>query len=126
MRFLGTAKIGRLVANGITYPQLRLPKQKTDTIGDKACIYETSHEGKQAFLIVTERDASEERTLFKKSEQFLKTEESVQCGEKADRPQTTRRGGVAWLSYGPVEATTRVRISPSAFCFFYRARDNAQ
>ncbi len=52
MRFVGKAKIGKLSAKGITYPQLRLPPNYSDSIGQVADVIETEHDGKRAFLIV--------------------------------------------------------------------------
>ena len=72
MEFIGTSKIGMLSAKGFQYPQLRLPKRYSNTIGNIANIYETEHEGKQAFLIVTECNVPTEDTVLKPSEEVLK------------------------------------------------------
>ena len=77
MEFVGKSKIGRLSAKGITYPQLRLPHQYSSTIGNVAGVFETEHEGKQAFLIVTERAVLKEDTVLKPSEEVLKPVEKT-------------------------------------------------
>ena len=63
MQLIGKSKIGKLRAKGITYPQLRLPKSYSQAIGDMASIFETRHEGKQAFLIVTEHSMPSDDTF---------------------------------------------------------------
>jgi hypothetical protein len=70
---VGKSKIGRLNAKNISYPQLRLPHQYFSTIGDIASVFETQHEGKQAFLIVTEHAVPNQDTVLKPSEKVLKT-----------------------------------------------------
>jgi hypothetical protein len=56
MQHIGKSKIGSLSARkGVRYPQLRLPQQCSDVIGDMADIFETERDGKRAFLIVSER-----------------------------------------------------------------------
>ncbi len=126
MRYIGKAKIGKLISKGTAYPQLRLPRQYSQVIGDVADVHETEYDGKHAFLVVTEKALPHNSTVLNPSEKSLKPKERVQSLEQPIKPQKSRRGGVAWLSYGPVEATTRVRISPSAFCFFNGARSDAQ
>jgi len=37
---------------GSTYPVVRLPQDRVDVIGEPVTLYETVHEGQQAFLIV--------------------------------------------------------------------------
>ena len=65
MQHIGKSKIGKLSAKGIDYLQLRLPKLYFDAVGKTACIYETEHEGRQAFLIVTEQSVPKEDTVLK-------------------------------------------------------------
>ncbi len=72
MLLIGRSKIGKLSAKGINYPQLRLPKRYFDSVGKTASIYETEHEGRQAFLIVTEQSMPKEDTVLKPSEEVLK------------------------------------------------------
>ena len=72
MQLIGKSKIGKLSAKGNDYPQLRLPKLYFDAVGKTACIYETEHEGRQAFLIVTEHSVPKEDTVLKPSEEVLK------------------------------------------------------
>ncbi len=52
MQFVGKSKIGKLSAEGTPYPQLRLPREYSDIIGQVADVIETEHDGKRAFLIV--------------------------------------------------------------------------
>jgi uncharacterized small protein (DUF1192 family) len=72
MQLIGKSKIGKLSAKGNDYPQLRLPKLYYDAVGKTARIYETEHEGRQAFLIVTEQSVPKEDTVLKPSEEVLK------------------------------------------------------
>ena len=72
MQLIGKSKIGKLSAKGIDYPQLRLPKLYFDAVGKTANIYETEHEGKQAFLVVTESSVPKKATVLKPSEEVLK------------------------------------------------------
>ncbi len=46
---------------------------------------------------------------------FLFQNKSIFELKNENEVKNESRGGVDWLSYGPVEATTRVRIPPSAF-----------
>jgi len=56
MRFIGKSKIGRLSAKkGKIYAQIRLPPQLADIIGDIADVFETEHDDKRAFLLVTKQ-----------------------------------------------------------------------
>jgi len=65
MQLIGKSKIGSLSARkGVSYPQLRLPQQCADVIGDTADIFETESDGKRAFLIVTDQTACQKMTLF--------------------------------------------------------------
>jgi len=66
------SKIGKLSAKGNNYPQLRLPRRYVNTVGEVADVFETEHEGKQAFLIVTEHSVPKEDTVLKPSEEVLK------------------------------------------------------
>jgi len=72
MQHIGKSKIGKLSAKGIDYPQLRLPLQYANTVGEIADVFETEHEGKQAFLIVTEQSVPKEDTVLKPTEEVLK------------------------------------------------------
>jgi hypothetical protein len=72
MEPVGKSKIGKLSAKGHSYPQLRLPQRYVSTVGEIADVFETEHEGKQAFLIVTERGVPKEDTVLKPSEEVLK------------------------------------------------------
>ncbi len=65
IQFIRTAKIGKLSVKGNDYPQLRLLQQFVDTIGQRANVFETEHEGKQAFLIVTEHIVPKENMVLK-------------------------------------------------------------
>ena len=72
MQHIGKSKIGKLSAKGNDYPQLRLPLQYANTVGEIADVFETEHEGKQAFLIVTEQSVPKEDTVLKPTEEVLK------------------------------------------------------
>ncbi len=77
MQNIGKSKIGKLSAKGNDYPQLRLPLQYANTVGEIADVFETEHEGKQAFLIVTEQSVPKEDTVLKPTEEVLKPCASV-------------------------------------------------
>jgi hypothetical protein len=68
MQHIGKSKIGKISAKGNDYPQLRLPLQYANTVGEIADVFETEHEGKQAFLIVTEQSVPKEDTVLKPTE----------------------------------------------------------
>ncbi len=72
MEPIGKSKIGKLSAKGNNYPQLRLPQRYVNTVGEVADVFETEHEGKQAFLIVTEHGVPKEDMVLKPSEEVLK------------------------------------------------------
>ena len=77
MEFIGTSKIGKLSVKGFDYPQLRLPKSCSRAIGDLANIFETEYGGKQAFLIVTEKDMSNSDMVLKPSSKVLKPKAEI-------------------------------------------------
>ena len=72
MQHIGKSKIGKISAKGNDYPQLRLPLQYANTVGEIADVFETEHEGKQAFLIVKEQSVPKEDTVLKPTEEVLK------------------------------------------------------
>jgi hypothetical protein len=72
MQHIGMSKIGKLRVKHINYPQLRLPQQYFDVIGDVASVFETDHDGKKAFLIVTEQNMSKDNTVLKPNSEVLK------------------------------------------------------
>ncbi len=75
MRFVGKSKIGRLSAKkGKIYAQIRLPPQLADTIGDIATIFETEHNGKRAFLLVT-KSVPNDNTVLQLNEKVVKSED---------------------------------------------------
>ena len=116
LQYVGDAKIGA-TGNGGTYPQLRLPKAHADLIGKTAHLFEITKDGQTVFLISTGDGLNQ-------STEGLNQSEEAKLPKRENPHGTIRlsrlcRGGVAWLSYGPVEATTRVRISPSAFVFLF-------
>ncbi len=54
MRKIGSSRIGRHAPKpGFAYPTIRLPQDHAGIIGETVTLFETEHEGKQAFLIVT-------------------------------------------------------------------------
>ena len=121
LQYVGDAKIGKLTGNGGTYPQLRLPKTYAKLIGKTAHLFEITKDGQTAFLISTGDGLNP-------STEGLNQSEEAKLPKRENPHGTIRlsrlcRGGVAWLSYGPVEATTRVRISPSAFEFSVFVQD---
>ena len=60
MRKIGSSRIGRHAPKpGFTYPTIRLPQDRADTIGETVTLYETSHGGKIAFLIVLDNAVSQ-------------------------------------------------------------------
>ena len=115
VHYVGDAKIGKLNGNGGKYPQLRLPKTHAHLIGKKAHLFEITKDGQTAFLISTTEGLNQSAEGLNQSEEAKLPKREHPHGIR--RLSTMCRGGVAWLSYGPVEATTRVRISPSAFVF---------
>jgi hypothetical protein len=115
LHYVGDAKIGKVTGNGGTYPQLRLPKTHAHLIGKKAHLFDITKDGQTTFLISTDKSLNQ-------STEGLNLNEEAKLPKRENPHGIIRlsrlcRGGVAWLSYGPVEATTRVRISPSAFGF---------
>ena len=46
--------------------------KNANTVGEIADVFETEHEGKQAFLIVTEQSVPKEDTVLKPTEEVLK------------------------------------------------------
>src|SRR5665647_328112 len=78
MQHIGKSKIGSLSARkGVSYPQLRLPQQCADVIGDTADIFETESDGKRTFLIVTNQALSNSDTVLKHLHSVLKQCEGV-------------------------------------------------
>jgi hypothetical protein len=72
VHFIGKAKIGKLSAKGNYYPQLRLPQRYSNIVGETARVFETEHEGKRAFLMVTEQKQPKNDTVLKPGEKVLK------------------------------------------------------
>jgi hypothetical protein len=72
VKFIGKSKIGKLSAKGIEYPQLRLPKNYSQTIGNVAKILEMQYDGRRAFLIVTEQSVSSDNVVLKNDREVLK------------------------------------------------------
>jgi hypothetical protein len=57
MRFVGNSKISKIQPKPNTpYPLLRLPQEFKDFVGEYASIFATDYEGKQAFLVVLDKD----------------------------------------------------------------------
>ena len=54
-----------------------MPQQYANIIGEIADVFEIEHQGKQAFLIVTERAVLKEDTVLKPSEEVLKPVEKT-------------------------------------------------
>ena len=73
MQYVGTSKIGRLSAKkDKIYAQIRLPPHLTDTIGEIAKIFETEHNGKRAFLLVTNQSVLSSNTVLQYDEKVVK------------------------------------------------------
>ena len=73
MQYVGTSKIGRLSAKkDKIYAQIRLPPQLTDTIGEVADIFETKHNGRRAFLLVTNQSMLDNNTVLQHDEKVVK------------------------------------------------------
>lgn len=73
MQHIGKSKIGSLSARkGVRYPQLRLPKQCSEIIGNTADIFETERDGKRAFLVVTGQTVPSNDNVLKQNEDVLK------------------------------------------------------
>ena len=64
MEYLGKTKIGRFSAKpNVIYPQLRLPQDCQNVIGETAYAYATEHEGKKAFIFVLQdREEREDKS----------------------------------------------------------------
>ena len=83
MQLIGKSKIGSLSARkGVRYPQLRLPQQCSDVIGEMANIFETESEGKRAFLIVTDQAMPKGDSVLKQSEEVLKHVEKTDANAR--------------------------------------------
>jgi len=73
MQYIGTSKIGRLSAKkDKIYAQIRLHPQLTDTIGEIADIFETKHNGKRAFLLVTNQSVLDDNMVLQFDEKVVK------------------------------------------------------
>ena len=65
MQYVGTTKIGRLSAKkDKIYAQIRLPPQLVGTIGQVADIFETKHNGRRAFLLVTNQSMLDNNMVY--------------------------------------------------------------
>ena len=74
IQYIGTSKIGRLSAKkDKIYAQIRLPPQLVGTIGQVADIFETKHNGKRAFLLVTNQSMLDDNTVLQFDEKVVKT-----------------------------------------------------
>ena len=57
MRYVGKSKISKIHPKpNISYPLLRLPQAFNDYVGETTQIFEIDHEGKQAFLVVLDKN----------------------------------------------------------------------
>jgi hypothetical protein len=73
MHYIGKSKISPLYSKGrIIYPQIRLPQRYNDVIGGTAHIFETEHNGEQAFLIVMGKDDKIEPAAIEMEQKVLK------------------------------------------------------
>ncbi len=79
-RYVGKSKISKLSSKqGHLYPLIRLPTECAESIGKAASIYETSHESKQAFLVVLSDDG---KTLDKVIKPVIKLESYRDLNER--------------------------------------------
>ena len=82
MIHIGKSKIGRLVAKkGKIYPQIRLPPQLSDTIGEVTDVFETEYHGKRAFLLVTQSMQNNDEVL-QPNDKVVKRIERDKCGRR--------------------------------------------
>ena len=57
MRYIGKSKISKIHPKpNIRYPLLRLPQAFNNFVGVTTHIFETDHEGKQAFIVVFDKN----------------------------------------------------------------------
>ena len=78
MHYIGKSKISPLYSKGrIIYPQIRLPQRYNDVIGETAHIFETEHNGEQAFLIVVGKDDKIEPAATEIGQKVLKPDLKV-------------------------------------------------
>jgi len=57
MRYIGKSKISKIHPKpNSSYPLLRLPQAFNDFVGETAHIFETDYEGKQAFIVVLDKN----------------------------------------------------------------------
>ena len=150
VRYVGKSKISKIHPKPNTScPLLRLPQAFNDFIGNTTHIFETDHNGKQAFLVLLDKNNGQAEQVssqvmqpvmqleaedtqqytgnnvevrlsalenrIKEIKNFLFQNKSIFELKKENEVKYECRGRVDWLSYGPVEATTRVRIPTSAF-----------
>ncbi len=74
MQFIGKSKIGELSAKkDRVYAQIRPPSQLADMIGEIADIFETEHNGRRAFLLVTDQSVPNDSTVLQPDEKSCKT-----------------------------------------------------
>ena len=65
MRYIGKSKISKINPKpNISYPLLRLPQAFNDFIGKTTNVFETENEGKQAFLVVLDKNSEAEQASF--------------------------------------------------------------
>jgi len=62
MRYIGKSKISKINPKpNISYPLIRLPQAFNDFIGKTTNVFETENEGKQAFLVVLDKNSEAEQ-----------------------------------------------------------------
>jgi hypothetical protein len=83
MQFLNQVKIGRLSAKkGKIYPQIRLPLELADTIGEIADVFETEQNGTRAFLIVTKQRVANNNTILQPSAKVVKLHKEIDSDKR--------------------------------------------
>jgi hypothetical protein len=83
MQLIGKSKIGKLVAEGIAYPQLYLPPEYSDVIRQVADVIETRHDGKRALLMVPS-----DSTGLKPSLKVLKLASEIEVNDRLSKLQS--------------------------------------
>jgi len=78
MQYLGKTKIGKFSSKpNLIYPQLRLPQDRKEVIGETAHVYATEHDGNKAFLFVLKERQAREGESERSTSQVLQQDETV-------------------------------------------------
>jgi|GEM_PF-2667652 len=84
------------------YPSIRLPREYGEIVGSNANIIPTSHEGKQAFLVVIDKESLNAESLSPLEQKLVELENEIAdlketvYGEKASEyPKKSKEGSPA-------------------------------